>query len=489
MSVYELPIAHEMKLLKKDARKRVFTQLPFPILVNYALWFCRFRWIAILILTSFGILGYFPDIIQFFGLRFQTAWAIATAGILSITNIVYLKHIMQMKRAETYDNIMKNIWVQIIVDLLILTGVIHYSGSLETFMPFAYLFHIVLACIYFSSKKSLIITIFACILYVVCVSAEKYGIIPSAGIYLDRTLRSQIENNVTVTNINVISSLGIWFIVWYLASHLSKMVREREYELAETNKRLIQVQREKMRHLLHITHELKSPFAAIDANIQLLLKGHFGVFPVKAFEVLERISIRSKKLGHEIQEMLQLGNLRSVKKETLCWQEIDLAEIIRWCMVQVLPIAEKRKIIFDEDLEQVYVVAVEDHIKMLLTNLLSNAVIYSYEKGHVSVACKSSKETGPVITIEDRGIGIPADKLPKIFDEYYRTNEAVRHNKASTGLGLSIVQHTSQTHNIRIRITSKSGEGTKFELVFPSSLKSEYENKNKEKQNVLSHDS
>ncbi|MBT4483692.1 MAG: ATP-binding protein, partial [Candidatus Latescibacteria bacterium] len=112
-----------------------------------------------------------------------------------------------------------------------------------------------------------------------------------------------------------------------------------------------------------------------------------------------------------------------------------------------------------------------------------------YEKGQVSVACKSSKETGPVITIEDRGIGIPADKLPKIFDEYYRTNEAVRHNKASTGLGLSIVQHTSQTHNIRIRITSKSGEGTKFELVFPSSLKSEYENKNKEKQNVLSHDS
>ena len=183
-----------------------------------------------------------------------------------------------------------------------------------------------------------------------CVSAEEYGIIPTTGIYLDRTLRSQIENNITVITINVMSSLGIWLIVWYLASHLSKMVREREYELAETNNRLIQVQREKKRHLLRITHELKSPFAAIDANIQLLLKGHCGVFSEKALEVLERISIRSKKLGREIQEMLQLGNLRSVKKEALCWQEIDLAVIIRWCIVQVLPIADKRKVIIDEDL-------------------------------------------------------------------------------------------------------------------------------------------
>ena len=90
-------------------------------------------------------------------------------------------------------------------------------------------------------------------------------------------------------------------------------------------------------------------------------------------------------------------------------------------------------------------VAVEDHIKMLFTNLLSNAVIYSHEKGRVSVECKPSKETGPVITIEDRGIGMPADKLPKIFDEYYRTDEAARHNKTSTGLGLTIVHHVAQT--------------------------------------------
>ena len=105
MNVYELPIAHEMKLSQKDARKKVFAQLPSPILLNYALWLCHLRWIVIVILTLFGILGFFPDIIQFFGLRSQTAWVIVTAGILIILNMVYLKNIIQMKRAKTYDNI------------------------------------------------------------------------------------------------------------------------------------------------------------------------------------------------------------------------------------------------------------------------------------------------------------------------------------------------------------------------------------------------
>ncbi|MFC1691899.1 sensor histidine kinase [Candidatus Latescibacterota bacterium] len=486
MNVYELSVIPEVNLSQKDTQKRVFTQLPLPILMKYALWFCHLRWIVIGLLTIFGILGFFPDSIQFFGLHPQTSWAIVTAGMLIIINIAYLKHIMQMKRAETYDSIMNNIWAQVIIDLIILTGVIHYSGSLETFIPFTYLFHIVLACIFFSSKQSLIVTILAGILYVACVCVEKYGIIPSAGMYIDRSLRIQIENNVTITIINVMSSLGIWFIVWYLASYLSKMVLEREFELVKTNKRLLEIQREKTRHLLRITHELKSPFAAIDANIQLLLKGYCGVFPDKALKVLERISNRSKKLGQEIQEMLQLVNLHSVKKDTLCWKKLDLAEIIRWCMVQVLPLAEKRKIVFDKELEQAYVVAVEDHMKMLLVNLISNAVIYSYEKGRVRVYCRPSTETGPVITIKDRGIGIPGDKLPKIFDEYYKTDEAVRHNKNSTGLGLAIVKNVAQVHHINVRITSIPKEGTKFELVFPSSIK--HVNKNKEKQNVLSHD-
>ncbi len=300
MNTYDLPFESNDSINREDTIRKLYEPLPSSLLINYVLWFCHFRWIVVIALTAFSLLRFSPEIIQSIGLRPQTSWALITAGILVVLNIGYLKHVTYMKKWEEYDKILHNIWAQVIIDLIILTEVIHYLGSLETMIPFAYLFHIVLACIFFSSRQSLIVTIFVCILYLICLGAESYGIIPNAGIYVDRSIRTQIEQNTTVAAVNVISSLGIWFIVWYLASYLSKMVREREYELAETNKRLALVQKEKTRHMLRTTHELKAPFAAIDANIQLLLKGHCGVLPDKALEVLNRIFYRSRRLGNEL---------------------------------------------------------------------------------------------------------------------------------------------------------------------------------------------
>ena len=104
---------------------------------------------------------------------------------------------------------------------------------------------------------------------------------------------------------------------------------------------------------------------------------------------------------------------------------------------------------------------------MLLSNIISNSVIYSYEGGTVRVQCNLAPLGGPVIVVEDEGIGIPKEKLPRIFDDYYRTEEAVRHNKDSTGLGLSIVRHVALTHGIRVQVDSVPAHGTRFTLRFP----------------------
>jgi len=144
-----------------------------------------------------------------------------------------------------------------------------------------------------------------------------------------------------------------------------------------------------------------------------------------------------------------------------------LAEMVRWAIARVGAAAQERRVTVDADLAPAHVVAVEDHIKMLLTNIIANAVVYSYEGGTVRVRCRVAAPDGPVITIEDEGIGIPADKLPRIFDEYYRTEEAVRHNKDSTGLGLAIVRHVAASLEIRVQVESAPNCGTRFTLRFP----------------------
>ena len=264
----------------------------------------------------------------------------------------------------------------------------------------------------------------------------------------------------------MLSALGIYFVVWFLASHLSGLVRGQEVELAEANRRLTIAQQEKTRHMLRTTHELKAPFAAIAANAQLLLRGHCGVLPDAATEVVRRIAMRCRRLAVEIQEMLQLANLQSADTPPQPVQ-LDLAEMARWAIARVGAVAQERRVTVDEQLASASVVAVEDHLKMLLTNIVSNAVVYSAEGGIVRVRCEATPPEGPVVTVEDEGIGIPQEKLPRIFDEYYRTEEAIRHNKDSTGLGLAIVRHVAVNHGIRVRVESAPGRGTRFTLRFP----------------------
>ena len=84
--------------------------------------------------------------------------------------------------------------------------------------------------------------------------------------------------------------------------------------------------------------------------------------------------------------------------------------------------------------------------------------------------CHPLPGEGAVVVIEDEGIGIEEDKLPKIFDAYYRTDEAVQHNQASTGLGLTIVRHVAQANSINISVESAVNRGTRFTVRVPQAL-------------------
>ena len=468
--VFELPFRSNDNTTFHKSLNKIHVNLHESLLVKNAYWFCNLRWVSIGLLLIFGLNGFFPVFFQLLGLTTDTQWAFLAAGILAAANIGYLINLNHMRRLKSYSSITLHLWFQIILDLCVITGVVHFIGSLETYVTFTYIFHIVLSCICFPGTQSLYVTIVACGFYLLCVILERGGFIPPAGIFTDNTFRNSIEHTGNTILINVISVLIIWLIVWYLVSHISTIVLEREYKLSESNKRMKINQVEKATHMLRTTHELKAPFAAIHANTQLLLQGFCGDMPEKAIDVLYRISTRCRRLTAEIQEMLQLANLRSVDTNTIPVEELDLAAVLEWCLLQVQPLAEQEKIKLEKDIKPVTVHGVEEHLKMLFVNLISNAIHYSDVKERVTVLCRQLTDDVAEVTIEDEGIGIPADKLHRIFEEYFRTDEAVRHNKASSGLGLTIVEHIVQTHKIRLRVESKEGLGTKFVLLFSTVL-------------------
>jgi len=464
MHSYELAPSAEHALQSGIAPATIRSSFPVQFLINNILWFCTLRWVAILILLAFGLLGLVPQAVRPLGLQPAVGWPAATAAILVAANIAFLVHLRMLTHSPTPSGAKANLWSQIILDLLILTVVVHFAGSLETHVAFLYLFHIVLACIFLSRPESMVVTLISCMLYAACVLAESADLILPTSVYLGTTVRESIERSAGMPMLNVVSAQVIWLGVWYLTSNLSAMMREKSHELAETNRRLEHAQEEKTKHMLRTTHELKAPFAAIQANTQLLLKGYCGPLSPDAQDIVLRIAERCRRLAAEIQEMLQLANLQAAGLEPLPWKKLDLAETLRWCVMQVQPVAEEHGIVVETDLQPVRMVAVEDQMKMLFGNVLSNAAVYSHRGGYVRVQSRSDRHGGWTVNIEDDGIGIPPDKIPYIFDEYYRTDEAARRNKSSTGLGLAIVKHVALIHGIRVRVESAHGVGTKFVL-------------------------
>ncbi len=110
--------------------------------------------------------------------------------------------------------------------------------------------------------------------------------------------------------------------------------------------------------------------------------------------------------------------------------------------------------------------AQEGDMEKLFTNLIGNAIKYSPRGGNISISTSEEKEYLR-ITVTDTGIGIPADDLPHIFEEFYRALNARKSEKEGTGLGLTITKNIVERYDGRINVESRLDEGTKITVDFP----------------------
>ena len=157
-----------------------------------------------------------------------------------------------------------------------LTVVVHFLGSVGTFAPFMYLFHIVLACIFLPYARSLVVMLTAMGMYLACLALEAAGVVAPASVLAAAFAPVRTGVPLAVQAWQFGSVVFVSATVWYLASRLSNALRRRDEELSAINTRLEAATEERARHMLRTTHQLKAPFAAIHANTQLLLAGLCG---------------------------------------------------------------------------------------------------------------------------------------------------------------------------------------------------------------------
>ncbi len=422
-------------------------------------WFIRVRWIVILVFIISGIAGriFFDEFLNL-GFILPVIPLFLMAALLTIINSCFFL-ISRNIEEENHRKIEVNLWIQIVLDLVFVTSLVYFIGSTDTYIPFIYLIHIVISCIFFTKTRSIFIVCIASFLYLACVILQSKSILHQQTILISNT-----QDNLQTTVIRFVfalSSVIVWFILWYFISTLSGYVRERDSSLRIANRKLQRADIEKTRQVLITTHDLKAPFAGIESNIGVLKYLHWEELPESCRDLVNKIEVRSKTLRERIKQILDLGNLRTQIDNDIEIGSVSLKKIFDSIIGDIADQILERKIELNTKIIDVEVNSNEEKLRMLFSNLVSNAVFYTPENGRIEIEIKKLKGEVAVI-VRDTGIGIKDEYLDKIFNEYFRTPEAVKFNKMSTGLGLQIVKTIAEQLDLSITVESEMDRGTTF---------------------------
>jgi len=239
-----------------------------------------------------------------------------------------------------------------------------------------------------------------------------------------------------------------------------------EYE--KISQKLKEINNEKTKYLLYATHQLKAPFAAIQSYVDIILEGYTGKISPETRDIVQKIKRRCELLSRVIKEMLELEKLKSRDEIVLDLKKINISSILTY-MVQQSKISakiKKIKIDFTPIKEDLYIKGSKKQIEILFSILLENAINYSPSKSVVKIITKKIEGPRIYIAIEDQGIGIPEKNIGNVFNEFFRSNNAVDFHKNGTGLGLSVAREIINIHNGSINVESVLEQGSCFSVAF-----------------------
>jgi heavy metal sensor kinase len=216
-----------------------------------------------------------------------------------------------------------------------------------------------------------------------------------------------------------------------------------------------------------VSHELRTPITAIRGQLEVAL--FTAETPDQYREAIINAMEDIEKLSSIVRALLLLSQAESGQL-ALQKAPLDLGEVVTDLVEQFQIPAEEKNVQLRAVVEPCPPVEADrTQIERLVSNLLSNAVKYTPQGGSVTVTTGPAREEGwTKISVEDTGLGIPAESLPHIFDRFYRVHNPQTAGVQGLGLGLSFVAWIVEAHGGRIDVASNAGEGTRFTVLLPS---------------------
>lgn len=246
-------------------------------------------------------------------------------------------------------------------------------------------------------------------------------------------------------------------------TELRNELKMREFEA----KKLKEVEKVKTRFFANLSHEFRTPLMLIKGPAEQLLNDK-NSNRLQQYQIIHR---NSEKLQNLIDQLLELSQLE-VSSIDLKARKENLVSIVKGIFYSFSEFAERKKIklSFNTVKDEILTWIDRDKLEKILNNLLSNAFKFTGENGMIEIEIVNTTIdyiNYTTVSIKDSGIGIPSDKVDKIFDRFFQVDDSSKRAYSGSGIGLSLVKELVDLHKWKIFVQSKEGTGTQFILQIP----------------------
>lgn len=206
------------------------------------------------------------------------------------------------------------------------------------------------------------------------------------------------------------------------------------------------------------SHELKSPLTSI-IGYQQLITEEIETDPQQILDYSKKTIQEAKRMNEIVIDMLNLSKLERQEPKKI--ERIDASALLTDLLDRFRQRLGQAEITLVEKIENVQLIMDTNHLEELFRNLLDNAIAYNRPSGTIEVEL-----TEEHFVVKDSGIGISEEEQQRVFERFYRAEQAKRQSLGGTGLGLAIVKHIAGMYDFKIKLKSKVGEGTTIEILF-----------------------
>jgi signal transduction histidine kinase len=270
---------------------------------------------------------------------------------------------------------------------------------------------------------------------------------------------------------------GLAFVAGQLArgllgmSDTSLRLEEAKARAEQERMRAEQAEQRRRELVVNVSHELRAPVASVSGHLESLLlsteNGTKAPTPATLYSYLSIAYQEARRLGMLVDDLLSLARMESHELR-LDMREVAASEVVEEVYQTLASLAQReRQVTLVRGVQPNLPPILADHQRLVqvLTNLARNAITSTPSGGIVSLSLESADQQHLALIVEDNGVGIPADELPRIFDRLYRTDASRSRATGGFGLGLAIVHDLVTAMGGSIRVESAVGQGSRFSVL------------------------